>query len=280
MSFNRTCVVEFDTKVGGKRVVKRISGLNVRFSVHFPMSAVVAEAEIGICNLKRSDLELLTTYTSKAIAINQRKRIRVFAGYSDTQTALIFGGDIFEAKPTEPPDVWLNIKATSVNYATTQIFTRQILVPTSLQTVADQSAKALGLSLEWNSSLYKTIDKFSFSGNVNEMISRINKLADINAFIENDRLVVVDRDDPARSDKIVEISEQYGMIGIPKVTFIGFEAKVLLNTNIRRGDKVELKSSRIPAANGIYYVYHITHEGELRGQPWYTTIDARRNKPS
>lgn len=277
MSFNRQCIVEFVTPLGTSEFdAEQLQDIDVKFKIDLPMGAVLSKADISICNLKRANIEYLTTYTSLALALQERKRIRLFAGYDDTQTELIFDGDIYEAVPTQPPDIWLECKAQSGNYDALRCVSQSILVPCDVQSVCSQAAGWFGMGFDWQATTKKQLKKFDFTGNRTKLISELNKLDDIIVFDELDTLVVVDRNAPFREGTVREISEQTGMIGIPKVDFIGMEATLFLDTKIKRGDKVNLTSSKIPAANGLYYVYNISHEGHLRGTNWYTTIKARR----
>lgn len=273
MSYNRKVIVEFITPAGAKQ----LDGIDVKFKVDMPMSAVMVKADVSICNLTRSDIEYLTTYTSQWIALQQRKRIRVFAGYADAlPLQLIFDGDIIEAIPTQPPDIWLNCKAQSGNYGSTQMFSKSILVPTEIKTVFGQAAGWMEMPLDWKATSTKTIKSFDFSGSRTKLIDRLCDLDDIIVFEENGTLVAVDKKAPVRDGVIREISEQTGMVGVPKIDYIGIEATVFLDTRIKRGDTVHLTSVRVPAASGLYYVYNVCHQGHLRGTDFYTTIKARR----
>ena len=110
---HRKIIVEFKTPAGDKR----LDGIEVKFSVDKLMSAVMNKASIEICNLAQEDIEYLTTYTSQFIAINERKRIRIFAGYEEDGVSLIFDGDVVEGMPTNPPDRWIRMKALSGYYS-------------------------------------------------------------------------------------------------------------------------------------------------------------------
>jgi len=273
MSYNRIVRVEFLTADGK---LKSLEGIDVRFSVDLPASAVMVDASISICNLNRDDLAYLTTFTSQWLAMTKRKRIRLYAGYSDTQVGMIFDGDIYNAIPTDPPDIWMDCTARSGNYESTQVFTQSVFSPTPIKSIFETAAGNMGLAPEWRSTSAKKISKYSFSGNNTAYIDALTKLDDILVFEENGNLVCVDKFAPVRDGKIRLISEKTGMVGIPKIDYIGIEAKMFLDTRIRRGDTVQLESNRMPSANGLYYVYHINHEGQLRGQNFYTTIKARR----
>jgi hypothetical protein len=81
------------------------------------------------------------------------------------------------------------------------------------------------------------------------------------------------------------------IIGIPQQTEMGVAFTVLLDPRVKVGDVVKLDYTAIrqillnpPAPNqkipltrldadGVYTVFHIRHEGDTRGLPWYTHLD-------
>lgn len=277
MSFNRKAIVEFETPQGPKR----IEGVDVKFDINLPMSAQMTMAKISICNLSRSDIEYLTTYTSRWIAIAQRKRIRLFAGYDedhpDGRMPGLFDGDIIQAIPSQPPEIWLECEAMSGAYGSTQMFSKSILVPSTVETIFGQAASWVDLESEWRATTQKVVKSFEFSGSNQQLIGAVANLGDIEVFQEGETLVAVDSNKaPVRDGVIREISERSGMVGVPKVDYIGIEATMFLDSRIKRGDTVNFVSKRIPAANGLYYVYNIRHHGHLRGTEFYTTVKARR----
>lgn len=101
--------------------------------------------------------------------------------------------------------------------------------------------------------------------------------------------------------EIVRINSRTGMIGIPETTDSGVEVTVLLNPLIKIGTRIELDNASInqlqvreqgfprygdksfPAnvsADGVYRVLVIEHQGDNRGQPWYSKITCLAVDPS
>ena len=275
MSFNRTCYVEF---ASSPTAFKRIQDIDVKFNIEMPMSAMMIEAEFSICNLTRSEIEFLTSFANKYSALNQHHRVRIFAGYADTQTNLIFDGEIWEAKPTQPPDIWLECKALSGVYGSTVQISKSILEPIKIKDLYGSAAHWLGKDLDWRANSEKTVSKFDFTGSQTQLLESLSKLDDVIPFLDGDKLVAVGKASPPipAGTVVKEISEATGMIGIPKVDYVGAEIKMLLDTTLKRGDTVYLRSKRIPAANGYYRIYHMRHEGHLRGEEWYTTVQTWR----
>ena len=278
MSFNRKVIVKFVSDIGGVERTEILTNIDVKFDIHLPMSAQMTRAKISLLNLKRSNIELLTTYTSRMVAIANRKRLQLWAGYEDDYPVpKLFDGDIIQAIPTQPPEIWLDMEAMSGAYGSTQMFSESILVPSTVETIFKQAAQWIELKSEWRATTQKTVTSFAFSGSSQEIIKAVSDLDKIDVFEEDGVLVAVDSNKaPVRDGVIREISERSGMVGVPKVDYIGIEATMFLDSRIRRGDTVNFISKRIPAANGVYYVYNIRHHGHLRGNEFYTTVKARR----
>ena len=269
---HRKIIVEFRTPTGDKR----LDGIEVKFSIDKLMSAVMNKATIDICNLAQEDIEYLTAYTSQFIEINQRKRIRLFAGYEEDGVSLIFDGDIVKALPTNPPDRWLHIEALSGYYSNKEPVSKTLSGNVSVMSVCQEAANMLGLGLNYEASSQKMISDFAFTGDKRKMLKDLNELGDIVAYDDDEMLVVVDSTQPRKTLPVRYISETSGMIGVPKPDPIGIELTVLLDNSIKLGQQIYVDSKIFPSASGIYYIYEMKYTGDLRGHEFYTIIKARR----
>lgn len=271
--YKRVAYIEIITASGN---MKRLDGLNVRFNVNKRLGAVMNDASISIANLTRDDVEYLTTFTSPWYAIAQHKRIRLFAGYEDTNTGLLFDGDIIEAMPTMPPDVWLNCKARSGNYGNCTMVSKSIQTQMPVKQLLKEASGWTGLTLEDTCTSEKSVSGFNFNGGVTQVIEQLNQIGGITVFEDNGTLKAVDTDNPNINATERVISKSSGMIGMPKLDPLGCEVTVLLDPTIKLGQKVRVISERIPSASGSYWVYDINYTGETRGEPFYTVLKCRR----
>lgn len=271
--FDRICYIEFITANGQ---MKRLEGIDVNFSVKKYMGAVMNEATIRIYNLAKEDIEYLTTFTSQWIAINQRKRIRIFAGYKDTNVGLIFDGDIVEALPSSPPDIVLNCKALSGYYNNLSVISKSVTEQISVKDLLKQVSSWTGLTVNDYTKTTRTISGFYHTGSITQIIDQLNNIPDIIAYEDDGALCVVDSNNVNINKERRKITKDSGMIDIPQPDAIGIKVKVLLDANIKIGQQIEVESSAIPACNGVYTIYELEHQGELRGSNFYTLITARR----
>lgn len=275
MKNNRVCFIEIETNERGRRELKRLDGLAFRAKVSRKRGAVLSEANISIANLKRSDVEYLTTYMSPYINPSIRKTINIYAGYDTTGYGRIFTGDIYKALPSDMPDTWLNIEAKSLFYQ------NRVPISYSAQNVTMQEAgksvaNQLGLDFEWQATTQKTIDVFNFRGSKAQLIEKYNSFGDVVAFEDNGVLKVQDKK-PVRkkSGQIKLISKNTGMIGIPEPDQFGVKFKCLLDPSLACGDWVQVKSERLKSINGQYQIYTLDFDLTSREQAYYCSVYAK-----
>lgn len=271
--FNRICYVEFITANGQ---AKRLDGIDIQFQVEKHLGAVMNEANITIYNLTREDIEYLTTFTSQWIAYQQRKRIRIFAGYEDTSVGLIFDGDIVEALPSMPPDIALRCKARSGAYNNSTMISKSITEPIAVKDLLQQAGSWTGLTINDHTTTDKKVNGFYYTGSVTQLIGQLNDIPDIIAYEDDGTLWVVDKKDTNTGMQMRVINKDSGMIDIPQPNALGINVKMLLDPAIKLGQQIKVESSLIPACNGIYTIYELKHSGHLRGNEFYTDITARR----
>lgn len=295
---------------------KQLNGIDIKFSVHFIGTAQMNYASIGICNLAKEDINFLTTWKrwNKIEASQERKLVRLFAGYED-DVSMIYEGFITQAVPTLPPDVWLNCVVLQNYDYKTEVQSIAIDEPMSQKDLFNQIANWLGLKLSWESKISevanKIIPRISWSGTKWKLVEKLQEMSGTDVYIDSGRLVVSDRGernidytlretqaqiDMLSQDKVTlkdfpvgktfsynlknivaykwEVSERNGMLGIPMRYPMGVTVRMLLNNKIRSGDAILLNSEKYSGANGIFYVNQIKHVGHLRGNDYYTEIQA------
>lgn len=271
--FDRVVYIEFITANGE---MKRLDGIDVRFSINKYLSVTMNEATIDIWNLPKEDIEYLTTFTSQWIAFDKRKRIRIYGGYKDTNVALLFDGDITEAIPTNPPDICLHCKAYTGHYGNSTIISKSIVEPISVKDALKQASEWIGKEINDYTTTNKKLNGFYYTGSATQLLNQLNNIPDITCYEEDGAICAIDTKKPNIGKETRQINSQSGMIGIPQPDALGIRVNILLDPNIRLGQTIEIKSEAIPACNGLYWIYEFTHKGHLRGTDFYTEISARR----
>lgn len=266
---------------------KVIDGLNIGFTVKiYSQVGVPSEAYITIYNLNREDMQFLTT--SAATWIQQQTLIQLYAGYDD-DVKLIFGGMINEAPPSGYPDVALSVKCLNG----IQWMTKNIDVKKSNLKMVDLIDYVSSVT-EWpvnipdslrstNEVLNRRIEEFNYTGTVYNLLDKIQSMMGgfsvdkdsvfLSAY--NDNIFIWSPTQKAEGHTLL-VNKESGMIGLPELTKLGVTVKMLLNTGINTGDVIKVESDRVPLATGFYRVTMITHEGELRSNRWFTTLETVR----
>ena len=278
----RICYVQIQTPSGDKE----IHNISMHGRITRKMSETGSDAKIAIANLSREDVEYLTTYTSPYVDQNKKKRINIFAGYESTGVGLIFSGDIYSALPEGLPDTWLNIEAK------TEYFNQQNIITMSqgrmlVKNLAAIIANQLGCEFIWRASSQKYVDSFNFSGAKAKLVNRLNDLGEFYAFIDNNILYCIDRneDAPQQQNSSVKtkgtiklINGDSGLIGLPQPDEYGVKIKVLLDPAVKLGDWFKLESKRLPIVNGYYQVYEMTFDFATREPQFYLEISGKNRK--
>ena len=256
---------------GGK---KRYEGMSVEYSVTKTGGTVMNEAEIKIANLARDVRDYLITTTSPLKRPRQRVAVALYAGYASTGVTRRFVGDVTSATATQPPDIWLTMKARTGYFSKGNILARSAPAHANLSALSKGVADDLGLILEFQAR-DKGIGNYSFTGSA---LQQVNKLADtglVDAFVDDDRLVVKDRG-AALTGRRRKLNKATGMIGVPEVDEKGVKVKMLLDPYTAIGTELEIESEINPAANGVFTVYKLRENCALRNTQFYLEAEATR----
>lgn len=279
----RVAYIQFPQEQPG--VVKRLEGLNVRFSVNiYTQSGMPASARIEIYNPSREDMEFLTTTVRTAIKKNYI--FQLYGGYED-DVRLLFSGQVFEAVPGSYPDVVMTLRGhCNIKWWGDPFKIQKNNV--KVIDLIDEAAKQMGYKVNvddtlraTNKLLNMTRDEFSFTGSPMDLLEQAQSMmGGINSdpqtvflSVYNEQINIWSPSVVSRQ-QILNINKNTGMIGLPRPTPTGCSVDILMNTGVKTGDVVRIDSVRMGRViNGEYYVVSIEHNGELRGNTWQTTLN-------
>lgn len=284
----RVAYITFPEKEGSNAdllgMQKKLAGLNIRFGVQiYLQSGVSSQANIDVYNLNRDDLEFLST-TVKTLAQKQNL-VQLYAGY-EGDVQLLFSGQVFEGTPQGYPDVILKIRGLSdmkwqgVNLELQKSDFKVI-------DLIDRAGKEMGYPVNIDSNLRnnnpllnKSVEDWSYTGSpigllekAQEMLGGVSADPQTVAISVSNGQINVWSPSVQNQERKLVISKESGMIGLPRPTGTGCSVTILMNNGIKPGDLVSVRSERVKILNGDYYVMGITHEGELRGRNWYSTLE-------
>lgn len=267
----RIIIVEIEVP-GGK---KRLEGLSCDFTVTKTAGSLMNEAEIRIANLARADRDYIVTATSPLRRPRRRKSITVWAGYASTGVTRRFSGDITDSSVTQPPDIWLSVKAKTGYHARGDLVARTAPAQANLSQLAGNVAKDLGLELDFQAT-DKSVSNYSFTGGNLIQVDRLARAGLVDAYVDDDRLIIKDRG-KALAGRVRKLCEATGMIGIPEVDERGVRVKMFMDQHTGLGTMLEIESTLNPAANGNFVIYKMRDNCSMRGLPFY--IEAEASKP-
>jgi len=263
---------------------KVLAGLNIAFKVDITsQEGFGGTAAIDIYNLNRDDMSFLAT--TSAQWVKQQALVQLYVGYDD-DVKMVFGGIINEATPEGYPDLVLHIRAQSGPSWTTKavnVDKMNLKVMDLIDYASTVTGYPVNIPVELrngNEMLNTRLDRFSYTGSTWGLLDKIQDLmggfniSENNVFLStyNDQINVWSPAGNTQPGGKLLISKETGLIGVPHIVNSGVVVKTLLNNSVKVGDTIHLESERAKIATGDYFVKEICHEGELRGNNWYTTL--------
>ena len=186
----------------------------------------------------------------------------------------VFMGDIISATPSQPPDITITIKAHTQSTAKGDIVSKSRGEKAKLSDLARSTAKDLGVNLKFEAK-DKQIANYSYTGAKLKEVDELGKAGAVNAYIDDDTLVVKDVDVPLNG-KSQKLTKDTGMIGIPELTEYGVKVKYLYNNESAVGGRLEIESELNPAASGQYVIYKLGFDISNRDNQFYLVAEAKR----
>lgn len=232
--------------------------------------------DIEILNLSKDVRNYILTETSPFNANKTPKRVIVEAGRVSTGTARLFVGEIISSSPTQPPDIGLSIKAQTGAFKKGELVARSGPAKEKLSSIAQKVADDLEVTLEFEAE-DKFIANYSFSGAALRQVGALAQAGRVDAFQDDDVLVVKDQGKP-RQNRVKVVNAGTGMIGVPEATERGVRVTTLYDLETDLGGQLDLTSELNPALDGSYTIYKVSFDLASRAEPWYYTIEASRNE--
>jgi baseplate hub protein gp41 len=232
------------------------------------------ECEVKLLNLDRDTLDYILTETSPFNLNRTPKIITVDAGRESYGTTRIFTGNIVTAKPTQPPDVALTIKALTGNYSKGNIVSRSQGGMAQLSTISQQVATDLGVGLNFQAT-DKQIGNYTYSGAALKQVDKLNDTGQVTAYIDDGTLVVKNLNLPL-PNVVTIVNLETGMVEIPELTEQGIKVKFYLDGQTQLGGLLRVTSDRYPAANGDYVIYKLGFDIATREKQFFWIAEGKR----
>ncbi len=231
------------------------------------------ECEIEIANLDETTRDYLITSTSPFNPKNNAVKFYLSAGRESTGVSQIYVGNIASADISQPPDLKLKLKTATGHDQRVKITAITQPGNVKLSEIAKQTASHLGLKSNFQAH-DKNVSNYSYSGASLDQVTALGRLGSIDAYIDDETLVVKDSIAPIKGE-VINVSEETGMIGIPEISEQGIKVTYLLENKTQLGSLMQLKSLLNPAVNGQYIIYKLGFNIATRERPFYWIAEAK-----
>lgn len=230
--------------------------------------------EIRIANIEKDIRDkLLSEGTPYSQLAPPKNTILIEAGRESTGFHQVYTGDITTVGVTQPPDIWLVMRSITGSQLKKQTTSLSQSGVAKFSLIAKQVADEMGVALDFTAP-DKDVSNFSFSGSLEKLTNTLGTISNgVDAYLDDDRLVVKPRFD-AISDEILQINIDTGLVGTPEFVDLGVRCNVLLSSEIKLGQRIQLTSANYPATNGQYVIYKLGFDLATRDSPFFYIVEA------
>lgn len=281
-----------------------LSEMHITFRVLAPDSSTPKNAIIRVFNLSDGAPDQAGRPTKNTVAAlkNQYGRVVLQAGYENGPFGVIFDGTIKQVRNgrLNATDTFCDIYAGDGDIALSNAVVAASIAagknnPQGRAGVIGQALSAYGVTLD-PTQLSATggiipRGKVLF-GMARDLMRSLANDQQVSWHVENGKVIIVPLTSYLPGEAIV-LTSRSGMIEIPDITEDGIHVKALLNPKIRVGGLLKIDNASIntvtvreqgfpnfasvnffanESADGTYKTLVIEHEGDTRGEPWWTNM--------
>ena len=193
------------------------------------------------------------------------------------QSATVFVGEVALVEPIgQPPNFGVRISCFTRQLDKTEFPSLAAPITATFKQLVAFAAKQMGLGNNYycNTSIddkviyngFKTI--YTISGLL--IAIQAMQYPDVAAFIDDDQLIVKDRNAIVNPANVTQLNE---FIGTPMWTEWGAQWVTLMNTNVKLASAAQLTSSMNPGVNGQYVITELEYDLTSRDGPFYVTAN-------
>lgn len=233
----------------------------------------LGECQVRIDNLTRVHRDFILKETSPFnFGPRSPKILIINAGRKSYGTQQIFFGNITTSEITQPPDIGIILNALTYYENSLQTIGVSLPAQTPLSTISKHAASDIGVGLNFQAT-DKKIGNYSFTGSPLVHVAKIQETGNVNAFIDNNTLIVKDQNVPL-PNSVRKLSLTNGLIGIPEITEQGIRVRMLLDNQTLLGGAIDLTSELNPSLNGRYGIYKLSFDIATREPAFYWIAEA------
>jgi hypothetical protein len=238
---------------------------------------LASELDLRIFGMLQADMNALTVIRWGAANNSVSNNIVQVDANGGNGWQQIFSGSIIEATPDyqNAPDVSFHIQALAGYYAgitpgTPLSYPNGVAVAAAAQTIAN----AMGIKLI-NNGVTATLPAGSyFPGSLWDQFNAVMFASNTDFYTGPSAITISPANAPITSAPTVQLSPSTGLIGYPRIEYAGIVFECLYDPSIQQGCRVQISGSQVPAANGTWTAYTLTHELETvkPGGSWFSSV--------
>ncbi|MGC8517903.1 MAG: baseplate hub protein [Steroidobacteraceae bacterium] len=245
------------------------TGDNTLIITNLRMTAIVqgvvrfaTQVDLKIYGMRQPDMNALTVLffgPTPSIQLNNTVKVEANGGDGWTQ---VFFGTIIQGSPgyQDMPGVPFHVMARFGYFegiaATTALsYPNGVSVATAVQTVANE----MNMQFENNGVTASLSSGSYFPGSPWAQLRAICSAADVDYYTGINTISICPKGAPRQNTPIVLLTPQSGLIGYPRIEVGGIGVDCYYNPAIENGGVIQVAGSDLPAANGPWLPYALTH---------------------
>ena len=262
----------------GKNTVK-LSNLRVVCTIEKAGMPSFDKAEIRIFGMKQDMMNQLTVLNVPTMMARPQNTILIEAGDAVSGMVPVFYGQIGNAWQSlrDTPEVFFQVVAwTGLEQKMAPAPPTSVQGQTDVATVMGSIAKQMGFAFE-NGGVNVQLASTYLPGSLMDQAHALARAARIELYVDsgtNPPTLAIWPRNQTRAGTTPLISPASGLVGYPEFQQMYMRFRCLLNSGLKLGGKIQMKSS-IQPANGIWYivgplVYNIS--AQMPQGPWFCDV--------
>lgn len=276
--FNRCWQLKIKFANGKTKIYQKLdssqTGLAITFRCDAVASPIPPGGTITIANLTNEDVNYLGTVFRAGRDHAIPTEVEFSAGYDGTLSIILIGNVL--QSTMNYSDGGSTVQLTVVNGMQANQINRYLSISfqdtVTLRDILANLANANSWTLDFDSSLSnRVLTDYSYQGSPDSQLQNLNSyFSDITITRINHTLSVKQKG--TQGTVKYKLSHSTGLLKNPQPTPQGVILTTYLLSNLYVHDFIELESQKIPQLNGVYQVIQLSHEGNTRGDAWYSKI--------
>lgn len=259
-----------------------ITGLRTSCTINRSGGVSMSSMSMRVWGMPLDLMQKLSVLNILAVQQYRRNVVTVTAGDKERGYGVVFSGEIKEAwvDANSSPDVCFTLNAfegltDKVRPVAPNSFQGSAAVDTLMSSIARQMQPPRAFE---NHGVDVILDNVYLPGTLLDQAKKIADAAQCEFYLD-DQVLAIWPKGKARGDSILDLNAQTGLVGYPTFSQTGVSLTTLFAPTLGYGQKIRLRSTLGPPADGDWIVLNVTHtlDAEVPGGPWFTQVECGRD---